>query len=102
MRSVGCGRALPDFCRRLAPRQVRRFSKRNHPRSRTVIYWKCEEPSADPSEDGRLDDAGPAWLRSHDEYGHVTSEPVAGGDWITRSDALALSAGMGYTLSLDD
>jgi len=93
---------LPDFCQRLAPRQVRRSPRGTIRARRTVIYWKCEEPSADPSEDGRLDDAGPAWLRSHDEYGHVTSEPVAGGDWITRSDALALSAGMGYTLSLDD
>ena len=57
--------------------------------------------SADPSDEGRLSDAGPAWLQTHDEHGNVMSEPVADGGWITRGEAIGLSL-RGHTLSLDD
>ena len=69
---------------------------------RTVIYWKREVISADPSREGRLDDAGPAWLQTQDEHGNVTSGPVADGDWITRNEAIGYSGSYGYTLSLDE
>ena len=68
---------------------------------RTVIYWKREVLSADPSDAGRLDDAGPAWFQTQDEHGSVTSEPVADGDWITRNEAIGYSL-RGYTLSIDE
>ena len=68
---------------------------------RTVIYWKREVLSADPSDEGRLNDAGPAWFQTQDEHGNVTSEPVADGDWITRNEAIGYSL-RGYTLSIDE
>ena len=81
---------------------VRRSPAGTSRAARPVIYWKREVTSADPSAEGRLDDAGPAWLQSHDEHGNVTSEPLAEGDWITRNEAIGHSLRMGYTLSLDD
>ncbi len=81
---------------------VRRSPAGTSRASRTVIYWKREVISADPSDEGRLQDAGPAWLQIHDEHGNVTSEPVADGDWITRNETIGHSLRMGYTLSLDD
>ena len=68
---------------------------------RTVIYWKREVISADPSDAGRLDDAGPAWFQTQDEHGNVMSEPVADGDWITRNEAIGYSL-RGCTLSIDE
>lgn len=81
---------------------VRRSPAGTSRAKRTVIYWKCEVSSADPSREGRLDDAGPAWLQTHDEHGNVMSEPVAEGNWITRNEAIGYSLRMGYTLSLDE
>lgn len=80
---------------------VRRSPRGTSRAKRTVIYWKREVIAADPSDRGRLNDAGPAWFQTHDEHGNVTSEPVAGGDWITRNEAIGFSL-RGYTLSLDD
>ena len=81
---------------------VRRSPTGTSRAKRTVIYWKREVISADPSREGRLDDAGPAWLQTQDEHGIVTSEPVADGDWITRNEAIGYSGSYGYTLSLDE
>ena len=81
---------------------VRRSPTGTSRAKRTVIYWKREVISADPSDDGRLNDAGPAWLQTQDEHGDVTSEPVADGDWMTRSEAIGHSLRWGCTLSLDE
>ena len=81
---------------------VRRSPTGTSRAKRTVIYWKREVISADPSDEGRLNDAGPAWLQTQDEHGNVTSEPVADGDWITRNEAIGYSGRWGYTLSLDE
>lgn len=56
---------------------VRRSPTGTSRAKRTVIYWKREVISPDTSDEGRLNDAGPAWLQTHDERGNVTSEPVA-------------------------
>ena len=81
---------------------VRRSPAGTSRAKRTVIYWKREVISSDPSDERGLNDAGPAWLQTHDEHGNVTSEPVADGDWITRNEAIGYSGRWGYTLSLDD
>ena len=81
---------------------VRRSPTGTSRAKRTVIYWKREVISPDPPDEGRLNDAGPAWLETHDEHGNVTSEPVADGDWITRNEAIGHSLRWGYTLSLDE
>lgn len=45
-----------------------KISNRNQPRQQAVIYWKREVISADPSDEGRLNDAGPAWLQTLDPH----------------------------------
>jgi hypothetical protein len=67
-----------------------------------VLCWKREDGPTDAPEQGSLDDVGPAWLETQDEYGNRTSEPISDGNWVTRQEVLALAAGMGYTLSVDD
>ena len=66
-----------------------------------VLYWKCEDGPAEAGPRGSPEDVGPAWLQTHGARGSVTQEPVNGGEWIRRIDALSLAHAKGYTVSID-
>jgi hypothetical protein len=57
---------------------------------------------ADAPQKGSPDDVGPAWINTYAKDGSVTSEKVAGGDWITRVEAHRLAYTDGFELMIDD
>jgi hypothetical protein len=67
---------------------------------RRVLTWKFEDGPADAPEKGSADDVGPAWLDTQTPDG-VASEPVAGGEWITRAEARRLADENGWDFSKD-
>ena len=67
-----------------------------------VLYWKSEDGPPDGGPAGSPHDVGPAYLQIQDARGNVTQEPINGGEWIRRIDALMLARANGYTVSLDD
>src|SRR5215469_7034188 len=53
----------------------------------TRLYWACEQGFDDGDSS-----VGPAWIdRLDSDGGLVRSERVAGGKWITRTEALSLA-----------
>jgi hypothetical protein len=72
---------------------------------RTRLVWKWEEGY----EEGETP-VGPAWIVTLDEDGKVTldedgkrkSIDVAGGEWITRAEAIRLARESGHNLLLDE
>jgi len=69
---------------------------------RRVLTWKIEDGPEDAPEGGSLEDVGPAWLDTFRAGELVDSEPIAGGEWITRAEARRFAEGGGYDLSEDD
>lgn len=73
--------------------------------ARTRLVWKWEEGY----EEGQTP-VGPAWVVTLDEQGEVimdedgrrTSTDVAGGEWITRDEAIRLARENGHDLLLDE
>lgn len=62
------------------------------------LVWKWEEGF----ESGETP-VGPAWLDSLGEDGKTEyTEQVAGGEWISRDDAIRLAGDNGYDLLLDE
>jgi len=64
--------------------------------------WKLEDGPEDTPEQGSPDDVGPAWIDTYATDGGVTTEKVARGDWITRSEAHRLAEADGFELMIDD
>src|SRR5438105_4365006 len=70
--------------------------------TKRVLMWKLEDGPEDTPEQGSPDDVGPAWIETYATDGSVTSEKVARGDWITRSEAHRLAEAAGFELMIDD
>jgi hypothetical protein len=80
--------------------EIRR-AKRPGEAERRVVTWKVEDGPEDAPEEGSLEDVGPAWLHTFRAGELVDTEPIAGGEWITRSEARRLAEEGGYELSED-
>ena len=80
--------------------QIRRAKRPGETESR-VLTWKFEDGSEDAPEGGSPDDVGPAWLYTYRAEELVDSEPIAGGEWITRGAARRLAKEHGYELRED-
>ena len=65
----------------------------------TRLVWKWEYGSEGSDEPP----AGPAWIDTLDDEGKRTStDKVAGGEWITRDEAIRLARENGHDLVLDE
>jgi hypothetical protein len=72
------------------------------PQSKRVLMWKLEDGHEDAPEQGSPNDVGPAWIETYTTDGSVSSEKVAAGDWITRSEAHRLAETNRFELMIDD
>jgi hypothetical protein len=80
--------------------QIKRAKRPGETESR-VLTWKLEDGPEDAPEGGSPEDVGPAWLYTYRAEELVDSEPIAGGEWITRGAARRLAKEHGYELSED-
>jgi hypothetical protein len=80
--------------------QIKRAKRPGVTESR-VLTWKLEDGPEDAPEGGSPEDVGPAWLYTYRAEDLVDSEPIAGGEWITRGAARRLAERHGYELSED-
>jgi hypothetical protein len=67
------------------------------PSAPTRLHWTFQQGPEDTDYDEDPDDIGPARICRSDG----TEEPVNGGGWITRAEALRLATQFGYELDED-